>query len=457
MSVSTKIFQSCPNIAYCLTLGIYTEEILSFFHHFKDLNDVVKAESVGKLSMNGFANKLTFRRGEYHVGVVMKTPHPDGDNLFYECLAGQLINYLATICPFFVRTYGSFMHRDILQNGSPTPNGAYEYLRAVRRMPVANQLTFLGKPIGKYLASYMNPIPDLKWHNWFVDETDPLATISCDPLKRLGISILSEYIPNAIQLDQILRPYRKSYDPHFVNQDFIDNDLLPICLLVYGALSQFKDQFTHYDLHAGNILLIPCPVADQLFEYIIDTGVLLTIKCKYLPKIIDYGRPYFDDGHGHNSVAVHQRLCQIDGRPGLFGPQQNSMCCSDQGYWLDSCDAGDQSFTRSSLLNHSHDLKLMSEIMAYFKLAKLPDLEPWASLRRMLVYVGPDGTPPVPDCRAKEKVCSVTDMFHWLMKQYVPSTSTARIFATFKIDYVNKRPYVCRDDSGIPIIPASVI
>lgn len=64
-------------------------------------------------------------------------------------------------------------------------------------------------------------------------------------------------------------------------------ELLRVLLLLYMFLSNTKDEFTHYDLHAKNIMIVK---TDKYIEYTNDNEFICISR--YYPKIIDYGRSH---------------------------------------------------------------------------------------------------------------------------------------------------------------------
>ena len=104
-----------------------------------------------------------------------------------------------------------------------------------------------------------------------------------------------------------------TYGVVFKNLDeffkFIEIDLIPILLQVYIPLAMLGEQFTHYDLHLGNIQIMKSPFQPTHIEYIYNyKGKDIKFKSKYIVKIIDYARSYFFRDKSINSLSIYQAI-----------------------------------------------------------------------------------------------------------------------------------------------------
>jgi hypothetical protein len=86
-----------------------------------------------------------------------------------------------------------------------------------------------------------------------------------------------------------------------------------------------SNEYTHYDLHLGNVLLHK-PSSYINMEYIYPDGNKVTIKSSYVVKIIDYGR-----NHCPVSKLYHQYLCFGKDRAEC-GPTHNIACGIEKGH-----------------------------------------------------------------------------------------------------------------------------
>jgi len=120
-----------------------------------------------------------------------------------------------------------------------------------------------------------------------------------------------------------------------------------------------SEDYTHYDLISSNILLYQ-PVDGKYIQYHYylqdDTGtvnMVISFKSRYIVKIIDYGRSYVN-----GSMSYYNKICGIK--------ECEEKCGDKVGYqWLSP--AADAYFINSSLLNKSHDLKLLYSLQSRFE------------------------------------------------------------------------------------------
>jgi hypothetical protein len=218
------------------------------------------------------------------------------DNLVYEYLVGQYINTLCPYLPCFIQTHN--MYR-------------------------------VDGPL-KTLQTSLIPI-------------EPKLLYGCKYANHLAL--INEYVPGET-LEYHL------YQPNMPLQ-FIRHDLVLILFQVYVCLKYLKNKYTHYDLHLNNIMIVELDIPRQ-FEYKGYTPFI----CKYLVKIIDYGRNYFKD-----SPDIYRSLCKI------------KECEPDCGYtkgfsWLSNYNIGTRWFITSSRPNISHDLRLAEGI------SQIPHIDP---------------------------------------------------------------------------------
>ena len=205
---------------------------------------------------NGSIFKVAFRDGE---SGILKIPKGAGkDNLMYEYLAGAKLNHLRHIFPQFIETKHVFYYDTSL--GNP-PN-----LERLRNL--APHKPSLGCRTAGHQALLIKEVngPSLK---------------------------------------------SKLSDP-----DFLAHDLAGILFQIYYTLDALKHVFTHYDLHPANVLLDnPAGGKPLLFRY---TAFQPPIEfvCRYVPKIIDYGRSFVKgiDLSGLASPECNTSECAPEGR-----------------------------------------------------------------------------------------------------------------------------------------------
>tara|TARA_B110000971_G_scaffold22030_1_gene19965 strand:- start:28610 stop:29503 length:894 start_codon:yes stop_codon:yes gene_type:complete len=158
-------------------------------------------------------------------------------------------------------------------------------------------------------------------------------------------SILIEDVKDAIPLSDLT-----DENPTDFSVKILQNDFLYILFIVYQALSSMSDTFTHYDLHDGNVLLYePVPGKYIVYHYVDINNQEVVFKTSILPKIIDYGRSFFDNGT-INSHDIYKKVCDA-----CFS------CGQEQGFaWLDPYNINYG--ICSSFNNPTHDLRLLNMI-----------------------------------------------------------------------------------------------
>jgi len=245
----------CPGSSECLILGQNRKEILQFFNGFKNFDYAEKILTpIGSPSLNGCVHEIKFKHREYVSYAVLKTSRePTSENLIYEYFMGLFINKVNEYLPTFLETYGIYtcspeFHDQLLSR---------------------------------------QPVP-------FDKEIVPLVQSNSELIKRactrpLYNQILIQHVKNAESLFSKLK-----------DTDFLKNELGHVLFQVYAALYCLRLKFTHFDLHANNILLQK-PFPDGVMEFHYDDVVF---HSPYLVKIIDYGR-----AETRNSSSVINEVC----------------------------------------------------------------------------------------------------------------------------------------------------
>ena len=130
---------------------------------------------------------------------------------------------------------------------------------------------------------------------------------------------------------------------------FLNDNLAHVLFIIYHALASLSKTFTHYDLHVENVLLVR-PSSKKYIRYVYHVDDPITFICPYIPKIIDYGRCFFDNG-SVNSKMIYHHICTL--------PE----CISCGKYSGFSLLSPHKFLTISSQYkNESHDLRLLHTI-----------------------------------------------------------------------------------------------
>ena len=247
-------------------------KLLSALFRFVTFENVESVKLFGDMSANGFVSHIKY---EKNIGTLMlqscavlkSSRKRSADNLIYEYLAGQYVNSICNILPCFVQTYGLYKYTDDAwrkaQLHSATPEDLKENLKSKKLQLICDESK----------ACNVKQIQNI-----------------CKDSKLFAILI--QNVSNPISLQE-----------YIMLKECTAYDLTCILFILYMALDKLKDEFTHYDLHAGNCLV--CAPYDKPIRYIYHLdddpdGETIEFYTKYMPKIIDYGRSFF---HGNEAFT----------------------------------------------------------------------------------------------------------------------------------------------------------
>lgn len=316
----------CSDAGVCIAFGKETATIKKHFDNFSNFRYLAKpAKRVGIVSSNGFVKELTYERAGYTAHAILKSSaKTNGDNLYYEYLVGKYINKRALNFPCFVETYEMFSYRT---------------------SEIHAKMRDRDETAIKYFEDGLVPYSEVS-----ADTTQSLA-LSCH--YSLLATILIQHIKDA-----------KSIADRGSDIEFVSKDLLYVLFQIYMPLAEMSNEFTHYDLHADNVLVYE-PVKESYIHYHYHVGVeVVSFKSSYIAKIIDYGRSFFNDSENPDisgsSKKIYDEVCGlIDCRPN---------CGKTLGYeWMGTITKATQRnayYISSQIRNRSHDLRLL-EIIAH--------------------------------------------------------------------------------------------
>jgi hypothetical protein len=298
----------CTKSGECLSFGRKIDEITGLFKGFTGFQYVENpVTTLGKPSNNGFVKEIKYMRNGYAAHAVLKSCLTStSDNLVYEYLVGvKFINRIIKQFPCFLQTYGLFYH---------TIEDHYTELQD-------------------------NKTNDKSYLNSLALQTKVDFAKACREPENA--CILIQHINSA----KPIADYLKSYNPT------VKYALTYILFIIYHALASLRKTFTHYDLHDSNVLIIE-PNSNKFihYKYHMSDGQIVEFFCPYIPKIIDYGRSFFDNGNT-NSKKIYDKICQT---------VQCTDCGDQMGFqWLDTIPYLGIS---SQKKNESHDLRLLYTI-----------------------------------------------------------------------------------------------
>ena len=306
---------TCPKSGVCVSLGKNISKINAFFKGFTDFKYAVSPiKQIGATSANGFVKEISYEKQEYKADAILKSSQRNNaDNLVYEYLVGiKYVNRVMRTFPCFLETYGLYFYTDE-QNWKT--------------------------------MSSSSPVDTIYLQGLKLQSSIDYAK-ACQESKYA--SILLQHIKSAKPLSRYTRV--TNYNA------FIKNDLLYVLFIIYQCLSSISTAFTHYDLHLDNILLYE-PEHGKYIQYTYhnEDGTETVFYSPFLPKIIDYGRSFFDNGNV-NSDKIYKKICSVK--------ECDKDCGAKTGFiWLNPVPP--YYMISSSHKNESHDLRLLNLIKTH--------------------------------------------------------------------------------------------
>ena len=362
---------------------VSTQPSISIEPRLPVIENIVFAGRFGAASSNGFVDKVRedTGNGTFSVYVLKSCKKESADNLMYEYFAGQYINNVLDRFNYkcFLRTYALLEY---------TSDKQYE--NVLKQNNIAEQ------KITKYL----------KLHTAANFKTAQFQE-ACKEPKHMAILI--EAVGSEHAHSYSLRSMLKQHSNTDGNTvlHFVENYMLEILLQIYIPLVQLRDEFTHYDLHADNVLLVetspPCK-----FTFTVEDQ-LVSFESKYTAVLIDYGRSFFKQPNSIKSskyiydLVCNTKECNTNG----------GKCGNKVGFgWLSELPmySSKHYYINSTYANNSHDLRLLSIVRSSILDAaerrkqkqkpvdniqsNYPKTVALAQLLSGVVYLGNFGTPP---------------------------------------------------------------
>ena len=307
----------CPNTGMCIAFGNNSDLLTQYFNGFTDFSYALSPITQIAKGENGFIYEILYNKDGYAASSILKSSQkPSSDNLLYEYVVGtKYVNQITKIFPCFVETYG---------------------------------LYYYDKPASWRLFSNKTTCPVSNLRHLILQNNVNYAK-GCTESNYAACLI--QHVPNAISLKDACR-----------SPLFTTHDLVYMLFIVYHALSTISTAYTHYDLHYGNVLIYTLPSKSCIeYNYHYLDGTTRTFLSAYLPKIIDYGRSYFNNGTEY-SRQFYNTLCNTR--------ECDPNCGVRVGFsWLDPV----ESYGISSIKkNESHDLRLLSQLGRMLHSTSLP-------------------------------------------------------------------------------------
>ena len=341
----------CPISGECMALGNKRDEIIDFFQ-FTDFRYAINITSIGAPSENGFVKEIKYERGEgdkYSSYAVLKSSlKPASDNLVYEYEVGMFVNKLCKRFPCFLQTYGLYYYKE-----SKSTKGHYPgYLEMKQYNIDYDVFRFL--------------------HTELEKQQDIVIDYKKACQKSKYAAILIEHLSNSITLYQFIVNNRGKPD---VYTEHLPNILFQI----YFPLAQLAKEksFVHYDLHMNNVMIYQLPENTFVeFEYTLDRPVnsvddtvvdtnKVVFKTRFIAKIIDYGRSYYNDiESGKSSKKTYRDICSI--RECIYDDSDDDSDDDDSDDDSDDDDSDDDHDYKKRC-GHKHGF----ELFTFMKLKKI--------------------------------------------------------------------------------------
>ena len=359
--LTTKDLASrCPDTAVCMAIGtVDSERIKAHFDGFVNFKSAVGIKQIGSESVNGDINLITYKKNkfiktnkttrktvhtnysleDYEAYAILKSSKKaTSDNLMYEFIVGQYINKQNKLYPCFTETYGYYIYIEPHDSDSDSDS------ESDSDSDSDSDLQILKKKF-----ELQNIIDYAK---------------ACKQSQHLALLI--QYFKDPLPL----------FDFIFRNDNVDLVELIYILFQLYYPLASLSKNFTHYDLHTNNVLLYE-PEKSKYIEYHYhyknENGIdeVISFKSKYMVKIIDYGRCYFNEGASEAGGGAGG----VGGVPLNTEMIYNALCvepeCNEckKGKHCNKCGngAGFFNFKEFTSRNNTSDLWILGDIFKHIE------------------------------------------------------------------------------------------
>jgi hypothetical protein len=353
----------CSDSGVCIAFGGRNAKVIKhFFKDFIGFDYMDSISPIGEKSANGFLYSLKYVREAYVSHAVLKSSRKaHADNLMYEYGVGLEINKLFyDKYPIFVETYKCYSY------------DSEESWRIFGNPSLIQYLMSQNSKLEQYIAYWSRMISEGRGN---VEESKQNVKNFKEALEKTKLEliktnklVLELSPPSAKKFKEVLVPYEKiDYERSCTDSKVICllvqhidkaptlfqefgtmkiSEVLNVLYQIYFTLSAISITYTHYDLHANNVLLYT-PVRDKFIQYHYHTkeGDVISFKSCYIVKIIDYGRCFVKPF----SEEAEKEVCDTN--------ECAPKCGSEFGYFFD--DKFKTYFIKSSIKNESHDLRLL--------------------------------------------------------------------------------------------------
>jgi len=315
----------CPNTTECISFGTQSDEIRELFDEFKIPSDLInknEIKQIGEKSANGVIYRLKYEIKKYNAYTIIKNAiSKNADNLYYEAIVGWYINTKMRYYPCFVETYDLYKNTN---RRDPETNMMIEF-------NLDNLTPLFPKSIQKSV--------ELDISNKIISAEKLIET--CKKSDKISLNI--QYLENVLSLFDTLITNKKQN---------VFSDICTYLYQVYAPLSMLSDEFTHYDLHARNVLIYkvnPNKYTRMIYHY--PDKPKVEFNTDGIAKIIDYGRCYFKYNDTINSQKIIDNLASL--------PRTKWNNCGYNSFTTGFKNSFD---IDSRTHNKSHDLRLVKNV-----------------------------------------------------------------------------------------------
>lgn len=336
----------CSDQGECMTFGKEFKRITKLFNHFTDFRyESGPIQHLTVPSANGMVLVVPYTRENFHSNALLKISqsranNTHADNLYYEFMVGCFLNQYASKFPCFLYTYGSYKLNNTLVDqirnlvvAPGTPNTAFQF--------TAPQPIFMHEQESQWeLVEDAIKLLDQR------QRLDAIPTLPDSCTNSNQFAVLIQYFPKAVPLASKSAEYLR---------------IRIHCILyqIYAVLASMSTVFTHYDLHANNVMVVQLPPNTYIqYHYIAPNGITTTFKMDGVCKIIDYGRCFFQyapEG-GMSSREIWRHLCFVS-----ECAARGKSCGRGLGYPFATSE-GASNYKSAQNRNHTADLRFAKSI-----------------------------------------------------------------------------------------------
>ena len=339
----------CPNTTECISFGTQSDKIRELFDEFKipsNLININEIKQIGEKSNNGIIYRLKYEIKEYNAYTILKNAiSEDADNLYYEAVVGWYINSKMTYYPCFVETYDLYKKTNPRDPNTNT-NTDFKLDNLTPLFPESTQ-----KPEDT-TPQQTKTLEEVETDFYNKITTAEKLIETCNESDKISLHI--QYLENVSSLFETLITNKKQ------------NIFFYICTYlyqVYAPLAVLSDEFTHYDLHTGNVLIYKADsnkYTKMIYHYPDKTKV--EFNTDGIAKIIDYGRCYFKYNDTINSKEF---IDILEYNMNLYmrkNPTKRKINSNNCGYTSFSERFKKSFYIDSRTRNKSHDLRLVKNV-----------------------------------------------------------------------------------------------